>query len=165
MAVVVSFVAVLFSTFVFVYNRRTSRRDLLLETHERQLQVENQQGRAVLFEAQASGTPAGDLSAADFRSANHALSSLNMLGFLCCRRYVSMRDAIALWGLIAVRVVAAAEATGFFALRDSQQEGTPVSPYLRRFAQIAQHRSDLYLNPPRMGDLRRMPRGRNRLKP
>jgi hypothetical protein len=29
MAVVVSFVAVLLSTFVFVYNRRTSRRDLL----------------------------------------------------------------------------------------------------------------------------------------
>ncbi|MEU7789764.1 hypothetical protein [Amycolatopsis sp. NPDC049159] len=69
----VSFVAVLFSTFVFRYDRRTSRRDLLLDTHERQLLVENQHGRAVLFEAQASGTPAGDLSAADFRSANHAL--------------------------------------------------------------------------------------------
>ncbi|MEV6624391.1 hypothetical protein AB0M83_39695 [Amycolatopsis sp. NPDC051106] len=160
MAVVVSFIAVLVSTFVFVYNRRTSRRDLLLDAHERQLLGDNQHGRAVLFEAHASGTMVGELSAEDFRSANHALSSLNMLGFLCCRRYVSMRDSIALWGLTAVRVVAAAEKCGLLALRDTQQKGTPVWPYLREFALIAQERSDLYLNPLWLGGFRRKRRHR-----
>lgn len=92
---------------------------------------------------QERGESAEDLSAEDFRSANHALSSLNMLGFLCCRRYVSMRDAIALWGQTVVRAVDAAERTGFLALRDSQQAGTPVWPFLREFALIAQERSDL----------------------
>jgi hypothetical protein len=158
MAVVVSFTAVLISTFVFVYNRRMSRRDLLLDAHERQLSPENQHGRRVVFEMRETGESPDALSAEDFRSANHALASMNMLGFLCCRRYVSTRDVIALWGQTVVRVVDAAEQTGFLALRDSQQEGTPVWPYLREFALIAQARSHLYRNPLRVTGFRRRPR-------
>ena len=165
MAVVVSFVAVLLSTFVFVHNRRTSRRDLLLNAHEKQLVPENQHGRRVVFELRETGESPEALSAEDFRSANHALSSLNMLGFLCCRRYISMSDAIALWGLTVVRVVDAAEQSGFLALRDSQQEGTPVWPYLREFALIARARPHLYLNPLRVAGFRRRPRFQVRLSP
>ncbi|MBE8516911.1 hypothetical protein ILP97_05170 [Amycolatopsis sp. H6(2020)] len=165
MAVVVSFVAVLLTTFVFVYNRRTSRRDLLLNAHEKELVPENQHGRRVIFELRETGESPEALSAEDFRSANHALSSLNMLGFLCCRRYVSMSDAIALWGLTVVRVVDASEETGFLALRDSQQEGTPVWPYLREFALIARARSHLYLDPLRVAGLRRKPRFKVQLAP
>ncbi|MFE5501377.1 hypothetical protein ACFQ73_02355 [Amycolatopsis japonica] len=165
MAVAVSFIAVLVSTLVFVHNRRTSRRDLLLNAHEKQLVPENQHGRRVVFELRETGGSPEALSAEDFRSANHALSSLNMLGFLCCRRYVSMSDAIALWGLTVVRVVAAAEETGFLALRDSQQEGTPVWPYLREFALIARSRSHLYLNPLRVAGFRRRPRFKAQLAP
>ncbi|MGW5701644.1 hypothetical protein [Amycolatopsis japonica] len=61
--------------------------------------------------------------------------------------------------------MAAAEETGFLALRDSQQEGTPVWPYLREFALIARSRSHLYLNPLRVAGFRRRPRFKAQLAP
>jgi hypothetical protein len=134
MAIILSFIAVLFSAFVFAYNRRATRRDLLLRSNDQQVLAENQYGRRVIFDMSERGTAPADLPPEDFLAANHALAALNILGFLYCRRYVSRRDCIALWGQTTARVVTAAEASSFLALRDSQQNGVRVWPYLRTFA-------------------------------
>ncbi len=132
MAIVLSSIALLFSAFVFLYNRRANKRELLLRVHDQQLAADRQHGRRVLFEIVERSQPPEDLPDEDHRAANHALSVLDLMGFLYCKRYIPRRDAMALWARTAVRLVDAAEASGFLALRDAQN-GAPIWPYLRRF--------------------------------
>jgi hypothetical protein len=132
MAVVLSVLALLFSAFVFFYNRRSNKRELLLRFHEQLLAPERQHGRRVLFELVERNQGPDDLTAEEFRDANHSLSLLGMLGFLFCKRYIPRHDVLDLWALTAVRVFDAAEKSGFLALRDAQN-GAPPWPYLHPF--------------------------------
>ena len=141
MAVILSVAALLFSAFVFFYNRRSSKRELLLRIHEQLLAPERQHGRRVLFEMVERAETPHDLKADDFRDANHALSLLGMLGFIYCKRYIPRHDVLDLWALTATRVVDAAEKSGFLALRDAQN-GAPIWPYLRRFVDDARRHID-----------------------
>src|SRR5262245_17029268 len=69
-----------------------------------------------------------------FRLASHALASMDLMGYLIYRRYVSRKDAIALWGVAIVRVHHAASESGYLAYRD-EHIGTPdmalYAPYRR----------------------------------
>jgi hypothetical protein len=145
-AIAVSLVALLFSTFVFLYNRRASKRELLLRIHDQQLAADRQHGRRVLFEMAEQGQPPDDLSDEDHRAANHALAVLDLMGFLYCKRYIPRRDAMDLWARTTTRLVNAAEISGFLALRDAQN-GAPIWPYLRRFAADARRRTHLVEHP------------------
>lgn len=136
MAVILSIAALLFSAFVFVYNRRSSKRELLLRMHEQLLSPERQHGRRVLFELVERNQTPENLTVEEFRDANHALSLLGMLGFIYCKRYIPRQDVLDLWALTTMRVVDAAEKSGFLALRDAQN-GAPIWPYLRRFVEDA----------------------------
>ena len=132
MALAISLTALLFSAFVFIHNRRATKRDLFLKVHEQLLATDRQHGRRVVFEMKEHGRTPVDLSPEEFLSANHALASLDMLGYLFTKRYIPRKDATALWGATTLRAYRAAEESGFIALRDTQN-GIPIWPYLRQF--------------------------------
>jgi hypothetical protein len=139
LAIFLSSIALVFSAFVFVYNRQTSKRELLLRIHDQQLSAERQDGRRVLFELYERRKPPESLSEDDHRAANHALSIFNVIGFLYSKRYVPRRDLIDLWALTGTRLFDAAEKTGFLAMRDAQN-GAPIWPYFRYFVADARRR-------------------------
>lgn len=141
-AILISVVALLFSATVFFYNRRASRRDLLLRVHEDYLKADQQQGRGDLFVAYEVGVDFEDdegladsyrLGSDKFRSINHAVSYMDVMGYLFFRGYIPRRDAHALWGITVARVQYAAEGTRFLALRD-RLYGQEIWPHLRHFA-------------------------------
>jgi hypothetical protein len=134
-SLVISVAALLFSTFVFVHNRRNDKRNLLLRIHEQLLTADQQDGRRILFEMYEQKRSPEDLSSEEFGSVNHALSALNMLGYLFDKSYIPRSDVLALWGLVTARARRAADQTGFLALRDSQNR-EPIWPYLRSLAGI-----------------------------
>ncbi|GAB2994711.1 DUF2800 domain-containing protein [Amycolatopsis acidiphila] len=141
MAIVLSFIALLFSAFVFLYNRRASKRDLYVRMHDQLLDADRQHGRRVLFELAEQNQQPGDLTSEEHRYANHALATLELFGFLYFKRYIPRRDALEMWGITITRLVDAGEQSGFLALRDAQN-GMPVWPYLRRLAvDSRRHRS------------------------
>jgi len=142
MAIVLSSIALIFSVFVFVYHRRGSRRDLLLHVHDQQLSAERQDGRRVLFELYEQKRLPEELSDEEHRSANHALSVFNVIGYMYCRRYVPRRDLLELWDLTSVRLFDAAERSGFLAMRDAQN-GAPIWPYFRPFVADARKHAPL----------------------
>ncbi|HEX5401197.1 MAG TPA: hypothetical protein VFX16_02720 [Pseudonocardiaceae bacterium] len=129
----ISLTALVFSVFVFSYSRYGGRRDLLLKIHDQLLAPDRQHGRRVLFEMHEEGRRADDLTPDEFLAVNHALASLDMLGYLFSRRYVSRRDVVSLWGTTALRACQAAQDTGLLAMRDAQNR-LPVWPYLRDLA-------------------------------
>lgn len=132
MAIVLSSVALFFSAFVFLHNRQTVKRELLLRIHDQQLVADRQDGRRVLFQLYEQKMPPESLSYEDHRAVNHALSIFNVIGFLYCKRYVPRRDLMDLWAITGTRLFDAAERSGFLALRDSQNR-VPIWPYFRRF--------------------------------
>lgn len=136
MAVGISVVAFTLSLFTFVYNRRTSRRDLLLKMHDSFLAPDRQEGRRLLFELTESGGSPGSLGQEEFRLINHALASFDVMGFLYMKRYIPRSDAVALWGITTTRALRAAESCGFMALRDSQNR-RPIWPFFRKFVAAA----------------------------
>jgi hypothetical protein len=129
----ISLSALIFSMFVFVHNRRGNRRELLLKVHEQLLDSDRQRGRRTLFEMGEKGQAPDDLASEEFVAVNHALASLDMLGYLFYRRLVPRSDVVALWGATAMRACRVAEATGMLAMRDAQNL-MPVWPYLRYLA-------------------------------
>ena len=129
----ISLAALVFSVFVFVHNRRGSRRELLLKVHEQLLEPDRQRARRALFEMGEQDKTPNDLAPDEFVAVNHALASLDMLGYLFYRRLVPRSDVIALWGVTAMRACQVAEATGMLAMRDEQNR-MRVWPYLRYLA-------------------------------
>jgi hypothetical protein len=130
MAVIISVVALIFSASVFVHNRIVSKRDLLIRVHVDALDAERQQGRRVLFEVHEAGTRPSELSDEQMRVINHAVASLDVMCYLMYRKYVPVRDAVALWGVAMVRAHHAAEESGYFKFRDDQI-GMPIWRHLR----------------------------------
>jgi hypothetical protein len=142
MSLVVSFIAILFSAFVFAYNRRASKRDLMLRIYDYLIVAERQHGRRILFEMVENHRRPADLTSEEFLAANHAVATLDLMAFLHKRRYVPRRDAVELWGVTTARTYRAARDTGFLAFRDSQH-GREIWPYFRAFGQMAEARFDL----------------------
>lgn len=132
-AVLISAIALGFTVAVFLYNRRTGRRELFLRAHEDFVHPERQQGRRELFEAYEAGIEPGDLDFDRFGSINHAVAAVDVMGYLFYRGYVPRGDAYALWGITVARVHWAAEKSGLLSLRD-RQFGTTIWPYVRHFA-------------------------------
>jgi hypothetical protein len=150
MAIVLSSIALLFSAFVFLYNHRSGKRELLLRVHDQQLSADRQDGRRVLFELYEQNQPPESLSGEDHRAVNHALSIFNVIGFLYCKRYVPRRDLMDLWALTATRLFDAAEKSGFLAVRDAQN-GDPIWPYFRRFVADARRYKPMSVHSPTAG--------------
>lgn len=138
MAVLISVLAFLFSAFTFAHNRRAGRRDLLLKVHEQFLSVDQQNGRRLLYEMAEKGLSPTEWAADDFREINHAVASLDILGYLYERRYIARRDALDLWAPSVGRVFGVAESTGFLSYRRNQY-GRGNWPYLRSFAEAIRH--------------------------
>jgi hypothetical protein len=137
----ISLTALVFSAFVFAHNRRSTRRDLLLKMHEQLLAPERQSARRVLFEMGERGRRREDLAPDESEAVNHALASLDMLGYLFYRRLVPRPDVAALWGTTALRACRVAQDTGILAVRD-EQNGVPVWPFLRHLATWMDKRGD-----------------------
>ena len=138
-ALVISFAALTISALSFVHNRATQRRALLLDLYSRLLTQEQQLGRRIVFQLREQGRLVEDLKEEEHDYANHALSTMNIIGFLYDRSYVPQKDAMQLWGRAAYRLCKAAEESGMLALRDGQ-EGNRVWPYFRSFAATAERR-------------------------
>ncbi|HEU5469403.1 MAG TPA: hypothetical protein VFV67_02030 [Actinophytocola sp.] len=136
MAIIISIAALMLSSFVFAYNHRTAKRDLMIRIYDQLLAADRQQGRRVLFELCEYGRKPEDLCEDDFRSANHALAWLDLMAMLYDKRYIPRRDSMALWGITTSRIVHAAEQSGFLQFRDNQQ-GSLLWPYVRKFAAAA----------------------------
>jgi hypothetical protein len=132
-SILISAVAVVLSLIALSYQRTTQRKELLLRVYEGLLEPEQQKGRRLLFELAEQEKPITELDQDDVDCVNHALASLNILGFLYGRGYIPRRDALDLWGVPAARAWKAAHETGMFDRRDGQ-EGRPVWPHFRAFA-------------------------------
>ncbi|HWC83878.1 MAG TPA: hypothetical protein VG756_28300 [Pseudonocardiaceae bacterium] len=141
MTLAISLTALIFSMFVFVQNRRSNRRDLLLKVHDQLLAPERQRGRRALFEMGEKGQRPEDLAPDEFVIVNHALASLDMLGYLFYRRLVPRRDVVAMWGTTAMRACRVAQDTGLLTMRDTQNQ-MRVWPYLRYLAAWMDARKD-----------------------
>jgi hypothetical protein len=129
----ISLTALVFSVFVFVHNRRSTRRELLLKVHEQLLAPERQRARRALFEMGEKAQGPEDLTSDEFTTVNHALASFDMLAYLFYRRLVPRHDVVAMWGTTALRACRVAEETGMLAMRDEQNQ-MRVWPYLRYLA-------------------------------
>lgn len=125
--------ALLFSATVFFYNRRASKRDLFLRAHEDFAHPDRQEGRRSLYKTYETQAALEEIELEEFRIINHAVASLDFMGYLFYKGYVSRRDAYALWGITTARVYHAATESGFLALRDNQF-GNEIWPYFRHFA-------------------------------
>jgi hypothetical protein len=129
----ISVTALVFSAFVFVHNRRNTRRELLLRVHEQLLAPDKQRARRALFEMGEKAQRPEDLTRDEFVIVNHALASFDMLGYLFYRRLVPRPDVVAMWGTTAMRACRVAQDTGILAMRDEQNQ-MQVWPYLRYLA-------------------------------
>jgi hypothetical protein len=138
-ALIVAVIALVISIAAFVYELVSRRRQLMLTIYEKLLEGEQQRGRRLVHELAETGQAFDDLDQPSRDCVNHALSMLNVLGFLYARRYVSRRDAMTLWGSATSRVCRSAENAGFLAFRDAQEDGR-VWPYFRDFSAIAEAR-------------------------
>ncbi|MFG1815336.1 hypothetical protein ACGFIF_16325 [Kribbella sp. NPDC049174] len=136
-ALIVAIVALAVSLSAFVFELISRRRQLLLTIYDKLLETEQQRGRRLVYELAESGTSYESLDESSRDCVNHALSTLNVLGFLYERRYVPRHDSLLLWGPAASRARRSAQICGFLDYWDKKSEG-PVAPYLRKFAAAAE---------------------------
>jgi hypothetical protein len=136
-ALVVAIVALVVSLSAFVFELVSRRRQLLLTIYDKLLEADQQRGRRLVHELAESGRSYETLDESSRDSVNHAFSTLNVLGYLYERRYVSRQDALLLWGPAASRARRSAQICGFMDYRQSKSE-EPVWPYFKRFVTAAE---------------------------
>jgi hypothetical protein len=120
-----------------LYTHSSKKRELLVKIYDSLLDADRQRGRQLLFEWCENAAPQGSWPSQDMRTANHAMSWLEVMSYLHNKRYIPQRDSFAIWGVTAVRTFKAAEQSGFIAFRDAQH-GQTLWPQLRKFILAAE---------------------------
>lgn len=136
-ALMVAIFALAVSLAAFVFEYISRRRQLFLSIYETLLEADQQRGRRLVHQLAESRSAYDSLDESARDTVNHALSTLNVLGFLYHRRYISRRDALSLWGPATSRVRRSAHTAGVLAYRDGL-EGGRVWPYFRSFSDDAE---------------------------
>ncbi|WP_410791004.1 hypothetical protein [Kribbella sp. C-35] len=136
-ALIVAIFALGVSLAAFVFEYISRRRQLFLTIYGTLLEADQQRGRRFVHQLAESGSAYDSLDESARDTVNHALSTLNVLGFLYHRRYISRRDALSLWGPATLRVRRSAHISGFLAYRDGL-EGGRVWPFFRSFSDDAE---------------------------
>ncbi len=132
-ALVVSILSLGLSAFSIAYENKHAKDNLLRELYQTFLSNEEQACRRVLYEARDRRQSFDSLDIERQSQINHALSSLNIVGYLRERRKIPSRDAIDLIGSVAYRLDVAATEIGYSTYRENLT-GKPAWPSLRRFA-------------------------------
>jgi hypothetical protein len=130
---VISVVALGFSLFVLVDNRRRDRRDLLLKLHEELVSEERQRGRRLIY--QLADQPVESWESDQYDRVNNALAFFDVFGMYVDQRYVRKDDALRLW---AEPVYLAWQAAQPFLEFRARQVGYRAWPYFERFARDAE---------------------------
>lgn len=140
-ALTVAIVALIVSLSAFVFEMVSRRRQLLLTIYDKLLEAEQQRGRRLLHELAESSRSYEALDESSRDCVNHALSTLNVLGYLYKRRYVSRKDTLLLWGPAASRARRSAQICGYMEYRQTKAE-EPLWPYFKQFVEAAERTSD-----------------------
>ncbi|WP_018544371.1 hypothetical protein [Streptomyces sp. LaPpAH-108] len=90
----------------------------------------------MLFELYGRAGRVEDLSEEEYASANRALSSFDVAGLYCHKRYVREKDVLELWAPSLVKMKYAGAL--FLQHRDSLWRGIPTWPHYRRLADHAE---------------------------
>src|SRR5215472_13474915 len=108
-SVALSVVALGFSMFVFVENRRRDRRDIFLKITEYLTSEDIQRGRYTLFEKVTDEASIEELSEHEYRDIHRTINAINILGLYVENGYISERDVIAVWAMLVYRAWRAAQ--------------------------------------------------------
>jgi hypothetical protein len=93
----ISLLALGFSLFVFVDNRRKDQRDTFLRLHKLLNDNDMQRGRYLLFQKATDQTSVEQLTDDEWLDINRVLSNLNTLGFYIAKHYVSVPNVLEIW--------------------------------------------------------------------
>jgi hypothetical protein len=104
-----SVVALIFSIYVFINNRRADKRNTLIKMHELLISDRHQKGRFLLFEKVTDESSVERLSDEDYRDINGAISGFSLLGLYVENGYVIERDAMEAWAIPIARAWEAAK--------------------------------------------------------
>ncbi|WP_242887777.1 hypothetical protein [Actinomadura litoris] len=140
MSIAIAFLALAFSLGAFVHDRARSRRDLLLNLHERLIAADQQEGRRLLYLMAEERRQVEHLTPDEHAKINNALALLNVLALYYTRRYVRRKDVLELWAARVVRVFTAAQPvlehrsalSGYRAARHLRALSTDAEAYLQR---------------------------------
>lgn len=105
----ISLLALGFSCFVFVDNRRKDQRDTFLRLHQLLNDNDMQRGRYLLFQKATDQTSVEQLTDNEWRDINRVLSTFNTLGFYIAKHYVGEPDVLEIWARPIVRTWTAAQ--------------------------------------------------------
>jgi hypothetical protein len=122
-SIAISLLAVGFSFFVFIDNRRKDQRDTFLRLHQILNDDDMQRGRYLLFQKAFDQTSVEQLTDNEWRDMNRVVSTFNTLGFYIAKHYVSESDVLEIWARPVVRIWTAAQP--YIAYRESLQGYRP----------------------------------------
>jgi hypothetical protein len=122
-SITLSIVALMFSVYVFINNRRLDKRNTLIKMHELLISDRHQKGRFILFEKVTDESSVEHLSNEEYRDINGAIAGFSLLGLYVRNKYVNERDALDAWGISIARTWEAAKP--FMAHRANRQGYNP----------------------------------------
>jgi hypothetical protein len=96
-SLLLSFIAILFSIYVFLVGRRRDRRDMFLKIHESLISDDLQRGRQLLFTKVKDESSVDLLTDQEYRDINRALGTYNLLGLYVRNGYVDEADVMESW--------------------------------------------------------------------
>jgi hypothetical protein len=108
-SIALSIVALVFSIYVFINNRRLDKRNTLIKMHELLISDRYQKGRFILFEKVTDESSVEHLSAEEYRDINSAIAGFSLLGLYVTNKYVNQRDVLDAWSISIARTWEAAK--------------------------------------------------------
>lgn len=102
-SIALSIVALIFSIFVFINNRRQDKRNTLIKMHELLISDRHQKGRYLLYEKVTDEASIDELSDEEYRDINGAISGFSLLGVYVMNGYVDENDVLGAWAVPIVR--------------------------------------------------------------
>src|ERR1035441_7470075 len=98
-SIILSIAALVCSIYVFMVNRKQDKRSLLVKMHELLTSDRYQRGRSLLFEKVVDESSIKQLSGAEYREINGAISGFSLLGLYVKNGYVNENDVFEAWAI------------------------------------------------------------------
>src|SRR5262249_647686 len=108
-SIALSVIALIFSIYVFINNRRLDKRNTLIKIHDLLISDPHQKCILLLFEKLTDESSVERLSDEDYRDINGAVSGFSLLGLYVENGYVIERDVLDVWAIPVARAWEAAK--------------------------------------------------------
>ena len=122
----------------FLHGRHVNKRDLLIKIHDQMTSIENQQGRKILIDLDKKNESIDTLSDDQHALANKALSTIDIMGFYCEKRYIKRKVVLDLWAPSLRRLSGKAEE--FMSKLDKEKDRT-TWPHCRNLINAAKNKA------------------------